>query len=76
MNEFESALWMYNYSKEYRKELDERIKTLNQTAKEQDILDGGTGEEIYRFHLREAINPGWGEDGAGSDNSVYKLFKT
>lgn len=48
---------------------------MQKTAAEQDILDGGTGEVIYSFTIEDAMNPGWGEDGALSQRNVRELFR-
>ena len=60
---------------EYDKILRDHRNLIQQTAREQDILDGGTGRRVYTFTLEDAIAPGWGEDGAENDRNIRHLFK-
>lgn len=50
--------------------------TLQRTAREQDLVDGGDGRIIYRFTLYDAMftNHDWGESGDRSDRNVRVLF--
>ena len=46
---------------------------LQQTAREQDMLDGGNGRTFYRYTLRDAIDLAW-EEGEPSNLNIRKLF--
>lgn len=50
--------------------------TLQRTARDQDLVDGGDGKVVYHFTLYDAMstNHDWGESGSRSDLNVRVLF--
>jgi len=53
-----------------------RRRLLRNTAREQDLLDGGDGKLIYIFTYEDAIDAeiDWGTSGADSDLNIRTLF--
>ncbi|PIR79904.1 MAG: hypothetical protein COU25_02825, partial [Candidatus Levybacteria bacterium CG10_big_fil_rev_8_21_14_0_10_35_13] len=54
----------------------EALVTLQQTAKEQDLVDGGDGRIVYRFTIQDALESDidWGKSGDKPDRNVRRLF--
>jgi hypothetical protein len=47
---------------------------LQKAAREQDILDGGTGETIYKFTIRDAVTFAW-EEGSPPKKNIRHFIK-
>lgn len=64
---------MITEAKQYDIEI---LVCLRRTAREQDLLDGGDGREIYTFTREDAQDAevDWGADGEPPDQNVRKLF--
>lgn len=62
------------YPSEYDQLLRKRRDLLQQTAREQDILDGGTGKKIYSFTIEDAIDDTRGDESAANSKNIRHLF--
>lgn len=54
------------------------LETLQRTAREQDLIDGGEGRIVYRYTIQDALESDvdWGASGDKPDMDVRHLFNT